>query len=101
MTAEQIPLDIIYEDDHLIVLTKPAGMLVHPTLGVKSGTLSNALAFHLNRAFYSGFMEPRDRSLDLGGAPGLIRPGIVHRLDRATSGLLVVAKTQHALAVLS
>src|SRR5262245_39480812 len=53
MTPEQIPLNIVYEDDQILVVVKPAGVLVHPTLGVKTGTLSNALAFHLNREFYS------------------------------------------------
>jgi 23S rRNA pseudouridine1911/1915/1917 synthase len=101
MTPEQIPLNVIYEDDQIIVLVKPAGMLVHPTLGVKSGTLSNALAFHLNRDFYSDSLELGSRHQGLASASGLVRPGIVHRLDRATSGLLAVAKTQHALTVLS
>jgi len=98
MTPEQIPLNISYEDDDMMVVVKPAGMLVHPTLGVKTGTLSNALAFHLNREFYSVLPE---KSEGTAFAPSLVRPGIVHRLDRATSGLLVIAKTQHALAVLS
>src|SRR5262245_21445659 len=101
MTPEQIPLNITYEDDHMMVVVKPAGMLVHPTLGVKTGTLSNALAFHLNREFYSGLPGPSDLGQGTTSAAGLVRPGIVHRLDRATSGLLVIAKTQHALAVLA
>jgi len=101
MTPERVPLTIIHEDDHIIVLVKPAGMLVHPTLGVKSGTLSNALAFHLNREFYSAPVEEQDRTQGAASAPGLVRPGIVHRLDRATSGLLVIAKTKHALTVLA
>ena len=100
MTPEPIPLDIVYEDDSIVVLVKPAGMLVHPTLGVKTGTLSNGLAFHLNRRFYSDFRDLRGQH-QIIGLPGLVRPGIIHRLDRATSGLLVVAKTQHALSVLS
>jgi 23S rRNA pseudouridine1911/1915/1917 synthase len=100
MTAEPIALNVIYEDDHIIVLVKPAGMLVHPTLGVKSGTLSNALAFHLNKEFYSGRGREDDRT-SAAAAPDMVRPGIVHRLDRATSGLLAIAKTQHALSVLS
>jgi 23S rRNA pseudouridine1911/1915/1917 synthase len=101
MTPEQIPLNIVYEDDHIIVLVKPAGMLVHPTLGVKSGTLSNALAFHLNSSFYSDSTSQRDGFQNVAAIPGLVRPGIVHRIDRATSGLLAVAKTQHALTVLA
>ncbi len=75
---EDIPLDILYEDSHLIVLNKPAGMLVHPASGVNSGTLVNALLAHCT---------------DLSGIGGVERPGIVHRLDKDTSGVLVVAKT--------
>ena len=75
---EHIPLDILHEDSHLIVLNKPAGMLVHPASGVNSGTLVNALLSHCT---------------DLSGIGGVERPGIVHRLDKNTSGVLVVAKT--------
>ncbi|MFL6210966.1 MAG: RluA family pseudouridine synthase [Pyrinomonadaceae bacterium] len=78
---EDIPLDIVYEDDALIVVNKPAGLVVHPAAGVPSGTLANALAFHFKK---------------LSGRAGATRPGIVHRLDRDTSGLLVVAKTEAA-----
>lgn len=85
MTPEALPLDIVHEDADLLVVVKPAGMLVHPTRGVKTGTLANALAHHFNQS----------RSADF------IRPGIVHRLDRATSGLMVVAKTQRSLSILS
>jgi 23S rRNA pseudouridine1911/1915/1917 synthase len=87
MFPESIPLEIVYEDDDLVVVVKPAGMLAHPTMYVKSGTLANALAYHLNRS-----------TLDHQLA---IRPGLVHRLDRATSGLMVVAKTSKALATVS
>lgn len=80
-SPEEIPLDIVYEDDDLIVVNKPAGMVVHPAAGVSSGTLANALAFHFSRLSSTG---------------GAGRPGIVHRLDRGTSGLLVVAKTEAA-----
>ena len=83
MTPEASPLEVVYEDEHIIVVVKPAGQLVHPTLGVKRGTLANALVYHLNRN------------------QKLIRPGLVHRLDRDTSGLLVVAKTRAALSRLS
>ncbi len=75
---ERIPLDILHEDSHLIVLNKPAGMLVHPANGVNVGTLVNALLSHCT---------------DLSGIGGVERPGIVHRLDKGTSGVLVVAKT--------
>lgn len=81
-TPENIPLDIIYEDETLAVVNKPAGLVVHPAAGIHSGTLANALAFHFQQ---------------LPGHAGTIRPGIVHRLDRDTSGLLVVAKTESAL----
>lgn len=78
---ENIPLDIVYEDDELIVVNKPAGIVVHPAAGVMSGTLANALAFHFQQ---------------LSTAGGMARPGIVHRLDKGTSGLMVVAKTESA-----
>jgi 23S rRNA pseudouridine1911/1915/1917 synthase len=77
---ENIPLEIVFEDDHLIVINKPAGLVVHPAAGVQSGTLANALAYHFQQ---------------LSNA-GSIRPGIVHRLDKDTSGLLVAAKTESA-----
>jgi len=76
---EEIPIDVIHEDDDLIVVNKPAGMVVHPAAGISSGTLANALAFHFGK---------------LSSAAGVARPGIVHRLDKGTSGLLVVAKTE-------
>ena len=78
VAPEHIPLDILHEDSHLIVLNKPAGMLVHPANGVNVGTLVNALLAHCT---------------DLSGIGGVERPGIVHRLDKDTSGILVVAKT--------
>ncbi len=78
LLPEHVPLDILYEDSHLIVLNKPAGMLVHPASGVNTGTLVNALLAHCD---------------DLSGIGGIERPGIVHRLDKDTSGVLVVAKT--------
>lgn len=83
---EEIPLDVVYEDETLIVINKPAGLVVHPAAGIHSGTLANALAFHFQK---------------LPVSAGSIRPGIVHRLDRDTSGLLVVAKTEEALENLS
>jgi len=75
---EDIPLDIMFEDDALVVLNKPAGLIVHPAAGAPSGTLANALAYHFQH---------------LSAHAGAMRPGIVHRLDRDTSGLMVVAKT--------
>ena len=118
MMPEAAPLEVVYEDEHLVVVVKPAGVLVHPTLGVKRGTLANALAYHLNRTrnadcgsrIEEGGPE-KDESRADGNTtsnpqsgiriPQLIRPGIVHRLDRDTSGLLAVAKTQGALSRLS
>jgi 23S rRNA pseudouridine1911/1915/1917 synthase len=78
---EEIPLDIVYEDEHLAAINKPSGMVVHPSKGHWSGTLTAALAFHFD-------------SLSTAGGP--TRPGIVHRLDRDTSGVIVVAKTDEA-----
>ncbi len=79
--AEDIPLEIIYEDNDLLVLNKPQGIVVHPSPGHESGTLVNALLYHVR---------------DLSGIGGELRPGIVHRIDRMTSGLLVVAKNDAA-----
>lgn len=87
LASEAIPLDVVYEDDQLLVVNKPAGMLTHPTGRERSGTLVNALLAHC-----------RD---SLSGINGQIRPGIVHRLDRDTSGLLMVAKTDAAHLYLS
>lgn len=82
LTPEEIPLDIRYEDEDIIVVNKPAGMVVHPGTGHESGTLVNALLAHCP---------------DLPGVGDTKRPGIVHRLDKDTSGLLVVAKSDQAL----
>ncbi len=82
--AEDIPLDIVFEDDALIIINKPAGMVVHPAHGSRSGTLVNALLHHIHE-----FQKDQP-----GGDSN--RPGIVHRLDKDTSGLLVVAKTEEA-----
>ena len=83
---QKIDLDVVYEDKHLLVVNKPAGMVVHPAAGVREGTLVNALLYHCN---------------DLSGIGGVKRPGIVHRLDKETSGLLVVAKNDRAHADLT
>ena len=83
-TPENIPIEIVYEDETLVVVNKPAGMVVHPAAGSPSATLANALAYHFQQL------------------PGsAVRPGIVHRLDRDTSGLLVIAKSDRALEDLS
>lgn len=79
---EDIPLDIVYEDEHLLVVNKPRGMVVHPAPGNYSGTLVNALLYHCKDS--------------LSGINGILRPGIVHRIDKDTSGLLIVAKTDKA-----
>ncbi len=79
---ENIPLDIVYEDDDLLVVNKPRGMVVHPAPGNYSGTLVNALLYHCKDS--------------LSGINGILRPGIVHRIDKDTSGLLIVAKNDIA-----
>lgn len=83
--AEDIPLNVVYEDSDIIVIDKSAGMVVHPAAGNRSGTLVNALLYHVD---------------DLAGVGGEERPGIVHRLDKDTSGLLVVAKNDKSLLFL-
>lgn len=80
--AQDIPLDVVFEDDHLIVVNKPAGLVVHPVAGNPDGTLVNALLHHCRG--------------QLSGINGVARPGIVHRIDKDTSGLLVVAKSDAA-----
>jgi 23S rRNA pseudouridine1911/1915/1917 synthase len=85
--AEDIPLDVVYEDDALIVIDKPKGLVVHPAAGHATGTLVNALIAHCGDS--------------LSGIGGVKRPGIVHRLDKDTTGLMVVAKTDRAHRALS
>ncbi len=85
LKPEQIDLDVLFEDEHLIVINKPAGMAVHPAPGHKTGTLVNGLLNHCT---------------DLPGISGKLRPGIVHRLDKDTTGCIVVAKSQIALVKL-
>ena len=82
MIAEEIPLKIVHEDDALVVVNKPAGMVVHPAPGHRSGTMVNALLYHIS---------------NLSGVGGRLRPGIVHRLDKDTSGLLAVSYTHLTL----
>ncbi len=84
--AEDLPLSIIYNDKDLVVIDKPAGMVVHPAAGHATGTLVNALLHHIS---------------DLSGVGGMERPGIVHRLDRGTSGIMVIAKHDRAHRALS
>jgi len=85
LEPENIPLDIVFEDDQLLVVNKPAGMVVHPGHGNYSGTLVNALAYHFD-------------NLPMNSSE---RPGLVHRIDKDTSGLLVIAKTEHAMSYLA
>ena len=83
---ENIPIDIVYEDQDVVVVHKPTGMIVHPSAGIYTGTLVNALLYHCK---------------DLSGINGVMRPGIVHRIDKETSGLLMVAKNDMAHQSLS
>ena len=80
--AQDIKLDIVYEDEHMLVINKPVGLVVHPGAGNHDGTLVNALLYHCGDS--------------LSGIGGVVRPGIVHRLDKDTSGLMVVAKNDKA-----
>ena len=84
--AEDIPLEIVYQDEDVAVINKPQGMVVHPSAGHTSGTLVNALMYHIK---------------DLSGINGVLRPGIVHRIDKDTSGLLMVAKNDQAHVALA
>lgn len=84
--AQDIPLDILYQDADIVVVNKPSGMVVHPAAGNESGTLVNALLYHVH---------------DLSGIGGEMRPGIVHRLDKDTSGLILIAKNDRAHAAMS
>ena len=116
MRPENVPLDIVFEDEHLVVVNKPAGMLVHPTNRDKNGTLLNALVFHLNADQRNADCEWRNADFDSSAIDTsvprvkadlsksairdprsamkpFIRPGLVHRLDKQTSGLMVIAKS--------
>lgn len=84
--AEPIPLDIIYEDDDILIINKPQGLVVHPSLGHYEGTLVNAIMYHCD---------------NLSGINGVMRPGIIHRIDKETSGLLCIAKNDNAHKFLS
>jgi 23S rRNA pseudouridine1911/1915/1917 synthase len=85
IVPENIPIEVVYEDDYIVVVNKPPGMVAHPAAGNYSGTMANALAWHFDQ---------------LSKKPGSIRPGLVHRLDKDTTGLLVVAKTDTAFVKL-
>lgn len=87
VVPENIPLEIVYQDEHLLVVNKPKGMVVHPAAGNYNGTLVNALLYHCEGK--------------LSSINGVIRPGIVHRIDKNTSGLLIVAKTDSAHSALA
>lgn len=84
--AENLPIDIVFEDEDILVINKPQGMVVHPSAGHQNGTLVNALMYHVK---------------DLSGINGTVRPGIVHRIDKDTSGLLMVAKNDFSHEVLA
>ena len=121
MLPENIPLEIVYEDEEIIVVNKPVGMLVHPTKGVKKGTLLNALSYHLNHSKTNdenhsitnyelqitnddeeqsvkgeGRRRTKEESRITNHESRYTRPGLIHRLDKQTSGLLVVSKTSKA-----
>ena len=112
--AQDLPLDILFEDEHMVIINKAAGMVVHPAAGNWDGTVVNALAHYLAKEspFGSGEFVQQDgtvaaeqgEGVDVEGTDGetvFLRPGIVHRLDKGTTGVLVVAKTRAALAALS
>ncbi len=114
IVAQDLPLNIVFEDEHIVVLNKAAGMVVHPAVGNWDGTVVNALAYYLaNKSPYGSgeFIENDGKvkatnaeGIDIDGTDGetiFFRPGIVHRLDKGTTGLLIVAKTRDALSALS
>lgn len=109
VTPENIHLDILYEDPHMIVINKPAGMVVHPAPGSPNGTFVNAFLHHLGKSAAerlcaeSGALTPTDTELDIDVTDNerILRPGIVHRLDKGTSGALLAGKTAHAVSRLS
>ena len=102
VTPENIPLDVLYEDEHLLCINKPSGMVVHPAVGSPNGTFVNALLYHLGSSKAEALLQavPNDvgseEDLDLPetpeaaqATPASIRPGIVHRLDKGTTGVLI------------
>lgn len=90
LVPEDIPLDIVYEDDEVLIINKPAGMVVHPAIGNYSGTLANALVYYFQH-----------NNLPLLQGNNFERPGLVHRIDKDTSGLMIVAKTDYAMTHLA
>ena len=92
MRPENVPIEMIYEDEHFAVVVKPAGMLVHPTNRDKNGTLLNALAYHFNA-------DPE--AISNAEHSAFVRPGLVHRLDRLTSGVMVIAKSARIHRILA
>lgn len=98
MTPENIPLEVIFEDDEIIVVNKPAGMLVHPTKGVKKGTLLNAVSYHLN---CKQLPVTKDKEQKTKGENKFIRAGLIHRLDKQTSGLMVISKNSRAHRIIA
>jgi 23S rRNA pseudouridine1911/1915/1917 synthase len=104
MKPEPLALEIVYEDAEIIVVNKAAGMLMHPNFAQKTGTLLNALAYYLNQSREPGVESQEKESgfrLSTPDSRPFIRPGLIHRLDRETSGLVVVAKTLRAHRILS
>jgi 23S rRNA pseudouridine1911/1915/1917 synthase len=114
MRPANIPLDIVFEDGDIVVVNKPAGMLVHPSHRESNGTMLNALSYHLNRRLEEekgrrGEEEPGKLETKVSSSPLLlfssssstVRPGLPHRLDKLTSGLIVVAKTARAHRIMS
>lgn len=101
MKPERIPLEIVFEDEEILVVNKPAGMLVHPTHRDKNGTLLNGLSYYLNSGFKIQDSESENGKSEIQNLKsGNVRPGLIHRLDKQTSGLMVIAKRARAHRVL-
>ena len=96
IAGEPIPLEILFEDEHLLVLNKPAGLVAHPAPGHWRGTLVNALLHHLQKEKGTDLFLGKNKSVPFSGIGGRERPGLVHRLDKGTSGVMVIAKTDAA-----
>ena len=100
LIAQNIPINIVYEDDDLIMINKTPGLVVHPGYGNYSGTLVNALVYHFQNLPVSKSAATAVKS-DVANSKGLLRPGLVHRLDKNTSGIMVVAKSETAMVKLA